>query len=346
MATSVARSQITIVDLNDAKAIHAYLTASQGETQIYNPDTKVYTPSYATVNNVITPAVYETGNANNLLSQCSNFKYTINGTAYTVSNSNASYAVDASGKLTIKSNITSANMLNIVFSCDFRDSSTGTTTPVQATMTIAKSQSAGALFQAVINAPKGNVFDTKNSSANLTAVCTCFRGGTADTSNLTYVWEQFDIATQAWKAVAAGRAAGATLTVQPGDVTNFQIFRVTVTDTGGNDAAASAVAMITFQDLTDPFVLELVSTTGDKIVNGTGSTTVNASVWQSGAKIEDQSTAESGRKFVYTWTKMDRNGAPSNWHGTTSNVKTGNPITVAAADVNGKAVIYCEITKK
>lgn len=344
MAT-IARNQITIVDLNDAKQVHAYLESSLGDAQIYNPDTHVYAPNYATNNNKITPKIYETGNASNLITACSNFKYTINGTAFTKANSNASYVVGADGSLAIKTNVTT-NYLNIVFSCDYTDGETGAVSKIEAYKTITKSQSAGALFQAVIELPKGNVFDNANSAADLTAVCKAYRGGTLDTSNVTYVWEKFNIATGAWGAVTVGRAAGAVLTVKPDDVLNFQTFRVTAKDTGGADAAAQSTAIVTFEDKTDPYQLELVSATGDKIINGQGSTTVFARVWQSGKKVEDEATAEASRKFVYTWTKYDKKGAASNWNGTTSPTKTGNPIVVSAADVNSKTTLFCELSKK
>lgn len=345
MAT--ARNQITIVDLNDSRSLMAYLQASQGQTQIYNPDTKVFTPNYTSTNNVITPSVYQTGNANDLCSQCSGFKYTINGISVTASSNNASYVVSADGKLTIKSNI-SSNMLNIVFECNFTDKETNVTTPVKATITIGKSQSAGALFQAVIETPKGTIFNTSTTagSGDLTAVCKCFRGGVQDNTNLSYVWEQFDIASQKWVGVASGRASGATLTVKATDVQNFQMYRVTAKDQGGNDAAASATALVTFEDKTDPVTVELVTTTGDKIVNGTGSTIVNARVWQAGSVIESELTAESSRKYTYTWYKYDKNGKAQNWSGTTSNVKTGNPVTVLAAEVDTKTTLICEVTKK
>ncbi|KGF49647.1 hypothetical protein HMPREF9302_10640, partial [Prevotella amnii DNF00058] len=99
--TTVARNQITIVDLNDAKQVHAYLDSSLGDTQIYNPDTKVFTPDFASTNNKVMPKVYETGNANNLITACSNFQYTINNKVYTASNSDASYVVGSDGSLTI-----------------------------------------------------------------------------------------------------------------------------------------------------------------------------------------------------------------------------------------------------
>ena len=100
MANSIARGQITIVDLNDAKSVQVYFTASQGFSQHYNPDTHQYTPTYNTTTfNTITPKVYETGDSNDHLANCSNVTYTINGTAYKVGNSNSSFVVNANGTL-------------------------------------------------------------------------------------------------------------------------------------------------------------------------------------------------------------------------------------------------------
>lgn len=341
MATS-ARSQITIVDLNDAKSVQVYFTASQGFTQHYNPDTHVYAPVYPSANNVITPKVYETGDANDHLARCSNVRYTINGTAYTASSSNASYAVGANGTLTVKANL-SAN-LNVTFEADYRDED-NIVSKIGGSFTLVRNESSGALFQVVLTCPKGNIFD-KTVNGDLTVVAQAKRGGVDDTTNVGYTFQQFDIKTGAWKAVASGRANGATLTVKPDDVLNFQTFKCIATDAGGTDKAATAEAIVTFQDLTDPYTVELYCPTGDKIVNGTGSTTVNARIWQGGNKVEDEATPESSRKFVCTWTKFDKDGRAQNWNGTTSNVKTGNPITVAAAEVNTKTTIVCEITKK
>ena len=148
--------------------------------------------------------------------------------------------------------------------------------------------------------------------------------------------------TQKWSDVTNGT----TLTVKPDDVLNFQTYRCTATDKGGTDKAAVAEKLVTFRDLTDPYKLELYCPTGDKIVNGTGSTTVGARVWQNGTKIEDETTPAASVKFTYTWTKLDKDGKPQNWSGQTSNVKTGNPITVLAEEVNTKTTLICEIQKK
>lgn len=337
MATT-ARNQITIVDLNDAKSVQVYFSASQGLTQNYNPDTHVYSPVYTTTNNVITPRVYETGDANDHLARCKNVKYTINGTAYTASSSNASYVVGADGTLTVKANLTTS--LNIIFEADYSDED-NIVTRIGGAFTLLRNESSGALFQVNITTPKGDIFD-KSVTGALTAVAQAYRGGVADNSDITYRWEKLDIKTQEWTPISNQK----TITVYPNDVLNFQTYRCIVTDKGGADKAATAQKLITFRDLTDPYKLELYCPTGDKIVNGTGSTTIGARVWQNGSKIEDENTPAASVKFTYTWTKLDKEGKPQNWSGQTSNVKTGNPVTILAEEVNTKTTIICEIQKK
>lgn len=46
MATRIASGQITIVDLNDGKAVQAFTSTSQGDTQIYSPNENSYSPNY------------------------------------------------------------------------------------------------------------------------------------------------------------------------------------------------------------------------------------------------------------------------------------------------------------
>ena len=68
MAKVLANGQITIVDLNDGKAVQCFTQCSKGETQIYTPDTGVYTPNYSSSEpNVITARVYVTGSATDRL---------------------------------------------------------------------------------------------------------------------------------------------------------------------------------------------------------------------------------------------------------------------------------------
>ena len=142
MANSIARGQITIVDLNDAKSVQVYFTASQGFSQHYNPDTHQYTPTYNTTTyNTITPKVYESGDPRDHLGNCSNVTYTINGTAYNKKNSNSSFVVDDNGMLSVKNNLTTN--LNIIFEAEYLNGN-GITTKIGGSFTLFRNETSGA----------------------------------------------------------------------------------------------------------------------------------------------------------------------------------------------------------
>lgn len=342
----IASGQITIVDLNDGKAVQAYTSASQGDTQIYNPDTKVYTPAYTAVNpQIITAKVYVTGSATDQAptAQCSGWAWKVNGTAVS-STGDISFNKNV---LSIKNDIAaSVKFLNIEWSCQYTDSDTGAVTEVRGYKTLTLSQSGGAAGLVVFDLPNGDTFDKGNSLTQLKIQAKLFRGAVHDTT-VSASWERLDISDGSWKAVTTGAtlAAGvAELSVNADDVLNFQTFRIKFTDT--ENPTEIFYGYQTLIDATDPYVVVVRSTTGDKIVNGQGSTEVFAEVWLDGTKIEDKNTAEASRQFVYTWTKYNNNGVATNWDGTSSPTKTGNPITVKADDVDVRSTIWCEVTKK
>jgi hypothetical protein len=360
MATSsIARGQITIVDLNDAKLVQVNLQANQSSVQNYNPDTKVYNPNWSSATPLIlSPKIYQTGNSTDMITagQCSGYKYTVDGTAYTSATADkTNFEVTSDGKLKIYQNL-SAAFMEIHFECQFTDPETKQVSTLTADKTLSKNTGSSALLMVRLETAQGTIFDADtNATLNtLTCVAKAFRGGVQDTDNLTYTWEKFDIASAKWVAVATDKVSTAsgvsTLTVSMDDVLDFQTFRCTVQDTADNQSAQD---LVTFEDKTDPYQVEVVSNSGDKIVNGTGSTTVMARVYRSGNLVESETTAAASQQFVYTWTKYDKNGnigSSTNtggyWHGTTSATKTGNPITVDVADVDVRATISCEVSKK
>ena len=64
MATRIASGQITIVDLNDGKAVQAFTSTSQGDTQIYSPNENSYSPNYTnSPYQVVTAKVFVTGSS-------------------------------------------------------------------------------------------------------------------------------------------------------------------------------------------------------------------------------------------------------------------------------------------
>lgn len=352
MGNIIARGQITIVDLNDAKQITAYIQPSH-QAQIYNPDTGFYTPSFSASSPLtVSPKVYVTGNSSNVVSRCTDISYTINGTTVAAGATSGNYAVSSAGVLTIKGNAPrSSSGFSITFNAKYTDADDtgGQPLTISAQCVIVLSQSAGAALTAFVNYPQGNIFDASAGSTTpttLTAVVTCYRGGTPD-KDFTAAWEKLTGTT--WTTVEASKvskdntAGTSTLSVAADDVLNHQIYRCTVSD--NTPDSATAVVLCSFEDKTDPFELVVGSTTGDKIVNGTGSTSLFARVWQRGVQIETESTETASRKFSYTWHKFDKNGTASNFSGTSSPTKTGNPLTVLAADVDTRATFVCEIEK-
>ena len=341
MATVKARGQVTIVDLNDAKQVQLLMDIKY-PVQMYNPDTKVFTPNFGSDNNVVTPKVYVTGNGTNLVSKLTTLKYDVDGTVVNAGATSGQYtvaAISAGGALTIKGNIT-GNSLPIKITAVYHDDETGQDTHLEAQGFVAKTANAGALFQVVLTQSKGNSFDAGNNVNTLTAEAKCYRGGTQDTDGITYKWYSLNLKTQAWELLSQGIATAAgvsTLTVKASDVLNVQTFKVEAID--GTDKAE---AIVTFEDRTDPYSVELFSPTGLQIKNGQGSTTLCARVYRGTEKIEDEATAT--KKFTYTWTKFDKNGTKSNFAGTTSAQKTGNPLVVAATDIDAKATFYCEVS--
>ena len=81
----IARGQITIVDLNDAKSMNMYLGSNQPLTQIFNKENSTYVPNYtASPFLVITPEMYVSGTTTNVISRLKAAPtYTVNGGAIT-----------------------------------------------------------------------------------------------------------------------------------------------------------------------------------------------------------------------------------------------------------------------
>lgn len=341
MATTVlSRGQIEIVDLHDARQIQAYLNASLGGGQQYNPDTKTYAPDYTKTNNVVTCSIYETGNKQNRVSAATGVVWTVNGTDYAAGSAAKDGFTATGDKLTIATNI-SGSYLNITYKAKVADSITGQDIDVMAQTTINKSSSAGALFSVVITPDGDKIFD-QNHTDNLTATAKCFRGGTEDKSGTTFSWHKMVDGT--WTPITATSlangatcmAVGGKLTVTKDDVLNFQTYRVKAVDDDN-----TAYDFITFEDKTDPYEIELFCPTGRIIKNTQGDSRIYARVWQDNTMIESEETESTAQKFNYTWSRYNSAGTKD-----TTWSKTGNSIVITPTDVSGKANFVCELSKK
>ncbi|PFY28495.1 hypothetical protein COL54_34660, partial [Bacillus toyonensis] len=65
----IASGQITLIDLNDAKSLTGYIGSNQAKVQIFNPNGNTYTPNWATNNMILTPSLFVSGTATDIIGQ-------------------------------------------------------------------------------------------------------------------------------------------------------------------------------------------------------------------------------------------------------------------------------------
>jgi hypothetical protein len=152
----VSSGQITLTDLNDSKQLVLYLNTNY-RTQIYDPNTGSYSPSFTSSNLVITPELYIAGgDGANLLptadvtslewfegTQTTSAIPETSGTTYAI----PAGAVGSTAKpLTVKQNFTNKN--NQIFTCQlvYLDPDTGFEITIKAQVDIVK----------IVNGEKGN----------------------------------------------------------------------------------------------------------------------------------------------------------------------------------------------
>lgn len=96
------------------------------------------------------------------------------------------------------------------------------------------------------------------------------------------------------------------------------------------------------KDGESPYKLEIVTTTGNVIKNGNGSTTLKAYVYQGDTQLSDVSAIN------FVWELYDKDGKSRNWYGTSSGTKQGkglDTVTLTQNDVTVKSNIICKISK-
>ena len=145
--------------------------------------------------------------------------------------------------------------------------------------------------------------------------------------------------------IRLGRPRGVTagwttneITITADAVLNFETFKCAIkdTDTSAGNASANKVVcdIISFTDMSDPITVDLVSQKGFTIKNNGNDVDAKAVLYRGGEEIDTGGTA-----YTYTWKLWNSAG--------TSVVKTytGKSITVSKADVTGKGVLMCEVSK-
>lgn len=223
----VASSQITLVDLNDAKSLSSYITTTQPKIQIYNPNNGSYTPDWSVLatNVVLTPELYVTGTVTDIIAEAKSITWYENGTLLNPASLPAGYAIGAANPkaLTISQNKLSTSN-TIAYTCEivWTDTTFGADIPVKVEIEFAKVQSGqkgdsgiDALTAVVSNEAhtvpadlNGNVTSYAGSGTTISL----YEGATA----LTY--DGIGTSNGTWKIVAAGTS------ITPGAVTDSGTF--------------------------------------------------------------------------------------------------------------------------
>ena len=148
-----------------------------------------------------------------------------------------------------------------------------------------------------------------------------------------------------WACLTSANPRGVTagwttneITITADAVLNFETFKCAIKDTdtsAGNSSANKVVCdIISFTDMSDPITVDLVSQKGFTIKNNGYDVDAKAVLYRNGEELDANGTA-----YTYTWKLWNSAG--------TSVIKTytGKSITVSKADVTGKGVLMCEVSK-
>jgi hypothetical protein len=246
-------------------------------------------------------------------------------TPFTVSH--AANGASTASTFTITGNLKdSVGSFTLFFDADFTDPATALVTHItcQITLNTVKTGT-NAVFIAIRG--QTNIEEATGQTKNNIAVAAdLVRSGGVDTTNLTYKWYEAGGSTQITTSLpnvatkyglstttagtspatttlnsniptAAGNAFN-TLTINETAVSDIGVYKVEITD---NDAK-TYTAYFTIYDISDPYDTKVISSTGDKLQNGQGSTTLTPEVYYGASRVTDL----TGWSFTYTL--YDKNG--------------------------------------
>jgi hypothetical protein len=232
--------------------------------------------------------------------------------------------------LRIKGNLLDTVAAFVVhFEGDYTDPNTGLVSHIIASITLNTVKTG---TNAVFINLRGNsmIEQATGSTKSVTAISAdLVRSGGIDTSGLTYKWYAVNAGTQistslsgyatkyGFKTVAAPATpigavgelngniptAGAgnthnTLVVSEAAITDQDVFRVDITDSDSK----TYTTYFTVYDVSDPYELRIISSTGDKLQNGQGSTTLTPLVYYGATSVA------SLTGWTFTWYFYDKDG--------------------------------------
>lgn len=348
------KGEIVVIDLNDGKSVQASIGLNQAAVQLYNVDTKGYTPDFtvAATNLVATPRVYISGDTQNQMLTdnviAGSVKWYIDGVLVISSTPGVAVGAAKPFALTLSKNISGSAML---LECEamYVDPETKEQTVVKAQASLSRLPTAAQVLRAIATADLGNSLD--QNTKQLTMTCRMYRGMSEDSTDVSYTF--YKLVGGSFVAVTAA-TAGCTinknvLTITADAIENFDTFKCVCIDKDANSATYNNEVWdsLTFYDMTDEIHVEVVSSTGGKLSRGMSSMGLTAIVTQGDAILSDTKAAD----ITYTWKKYnkDPNSATtaftvldSTW-GSTGKGATYQNMTLTRDKVSVAAKITCNV---
>ena len=239
-------------------------------------------------------------------------------------------SVNANNYLRIRGNLKeTVGSFTVFFEGDYTDTVTGLVTHVVAQITL-NTVKTGTNAVFILTRGQFSIEEATGATKNAVAVAADLvrAGGIIDTTGLTYKWYDTNGGTQISTSTASYAtkytlssttgptpptaaaisgtgvpASGSgnsnnTLSISETAVTDIGIFRVDITDADSKTYSA----YFTIYDVSDPYSVVVVSSAGDKLQNGVGSTNLTPDVYYGAAKVS------SLTGWSFTWYYYDRDG--------------------------------------
>lgn len=252
--------------------------------------------------------------------------YVALSTPYTVS---VSGTVNADNYLRIRGNLKeTVGSFTIFFEGDYTDTVTGLVTHIVAQITLSTVKTGtNAVF--ILTRGQFSIEEATGSTKNAIAVAADLvrSGGIIDTTNLSYKWYDTNGGTQITTSTAnyttkyalststaptpptaatinganipaSGGNAFNTLSISETAITDIGIFRVDITDADSKTYSA----YFTVYDVSDPYDVKIISSAGDKLQNGIGSTNLTPEVYYGAIKVATLTG------WSFTWYFYDKDG--------------------------------------
>lgn len=356
MATLVTTGQITIVDNNDARPITAFITASGGTQQIYSKDesTVAWVPDFTSVNNTLTAKVYvgSSAAAVEVSAQLTSRKWS----------NDLSTSLGSNTTLVVNTNLDPAILASKVyyFEGDYTDPITGLVSHIIAQITLTALKTG---TNAVYLLPRGQmaIQESDTATKNVAVICVdLMRAAGIDTSGVTYQFYEsngtsqvvntmttkYGLKTTAGGAAPTGSASDIgvnlpaaaawsgynTLVVHESAVQDMSVIRAVAKDADGNQYQC----YFTVMDASDPYDVKIVSTAGDKLQNGVGSTNLYPICYNGALQISIANSAA----WTFNWTFFD-GAAPGNRAGFIDTVRTATATgRNISANTAGAAAVF------